>query len=477
MKFFLASVALCVGYTVVAQNAADCPPGEVLIGSRCGKCPPGQSYFSYGKYCEMCPVGSFKAGEGRGPCLDCLSKTFALEGASECVSCPEGQALMKNGTCGICEPGSYYNRNTAQCEECYINSFLPSANVRNACFNCAGNSQSPKGSTECTRCPDNKAMMLNGTCAICPAGSHYSQGELKCLKCPIDSFTPEPNLKIHCIACSGDMHANIGATMCTACPDGQALMRDGNCGSCPAGSLWKSRRKVCQKCPPDTFQPRENVAPRCLRCAGNEHSGEGATSCSRCPPNTALMRNGKCRTCPPGKRYDPYTKRCSRCMLNEFQPDENIRSACFSCSGDMFAVRGATECRRCNPDEAFMKDGKCSPCPRGTRFDRYSLRCKRCDYNEYSSGTGVDQTCQTCPRSHYSNRMSDECVACPEGQAMIAKSKELVECGICPPGSFYNRYTAKCKRCERGVSPGGNHELCTECDDGMSPNEEKSDCI
>lgn len=287
----------------------------------------------------------------------------------------------------------------------------------------------------------------------------------------------EANVRRHCIACSSEAHAAPGATMCTTCPEGEVLMRDGKCGSCPAGNSWNNRKWRCERCYSNTFQPRRNVASRCLRCAANEHSEMGATSCSRCPSTTALMRNGTCGTCPPGKHYSSFQRKCVNCGLNQFQPDENIKKDCFTCSEDTFSMRGASMCTRCKPNEVLMRDGNCSSCPGGTSFDRDSLRCRPCRYGEYSRGTGMHQTCEYCPRFQYSGRMSAECVTCPQGQALIKKSKELLECDSCPPGYYYDKDNVKCHRCYDGVSPGGNQEICIQCETGTIPNQDKTECI
>lgn len=163
--------------------------------------------------------------------------------------------------------------------------------------------------------------------------------------------------------------------------------------------------------------------------------------------------------------------------MNSFKPDESVRSFCFSCSRDTLAAEEASMCTRCKPNEVLMSDGNCSPCPAGTNFDRRSLTCKPCGYGKFSTGTGVHGTCERCPQFQYSNEMSTECVTCPQGQALISKGNKLTKCGSCPPGAMYEKYKARCKRCSYGVSPGGRIEYCNKCEDGKSPNEERSECL
>lgn len=162
---------------LASAECTKCPKGQALMqNGKCGTCPPGKTYIEYDQVYRDCERGYFKAEEGVGKCLECLPNTFSLTGASKCKTCPDGQRLLRRGKCGRCPPGTYFNNfdlHDASCIRCDKNTFQPFENVRTYCRACAGDTNSLRGATKCTKCPANQDIMNDGTCGSCPPGSFY----------------------------------------------------------------------------------------------------------------------------------------------------------------------------------------------------------------------------------------------------------------------------------------------------------------
>lgn len=131
----------------------ECPEGEAVIDGVCHQCPPGVGYDEDG-YCDSCETGSFKAKEGVEACVPCPPNSFSMRGSAKCTRCCRaGKALMRNGKCGSCVPGSFYDDDWFRYEKCEQGDFQPYENVAKRCFSCSGDTKSMEGATMCTKCP------------------------------------------------------------------------------------------------------------------------------------------------------------------------------------------------------------------------------------------------------------------------------------------------------------------------------------
>lgn len=262
------------------KNAANAPPGEVAIGSGCGKCPPGKQYLMKRFECIACLSGKFKATEGQKKCQKCPSGTFADSGAAECTRCPPGQALMgrgKNATCSSCPPGTSYAPTRFRCEICRVGTFQPNENISPKCITCAGNAFSAKGSAECTTCPRNEVLLRNGKCASCAVNSFYNFLLLACFPCAFNRFSLG-GAATYCGTCPIGAIVNESGS-CDLCPPGQAAMRNGKCDSCPPGRSYDAYHGICERCIGSTIQPRANIDEYCQPCPSETNANRANTKC------------------------------------------------------------------------------------------------------------------------------------------------------------------------------------------------------
>lgn len=328
-------------------------------------------------------------------------------------------------------------------------------------------------------CPTGEAL-IGGSCGKCPAGQEYFLVE-GCVDCKAGYFKAEEGI-LACDNCAPNSFATPASTKCTKCPEGTALLQKGKCGSCSPGRYYNEEKARCLKCGVNTFQPYENIKRYCFKCSGDTNSLKGATKCTKCPTNKAVMNDGSCGSCPPGSHYCKYCTLCKLCPPSTFIPYENVRESCLKCSGDSNSGEGATKCIKCGHGEFLMSDGTCRKCPKGTGYDKSKLKCTKCGFNMYSKVNGVLQECMPCPLLTYANTGATDCFRCPDGQGLIPQNKSKGKCGGCPPGSSYNFYTAECSRCsdledEGDVSAGGINEYCEHCLDGTVPNKDSSACV
>lgn len=109
-----------------SQYCETCPPGRynnqtgASSHTSCLDCPAGKYNTDYGRtLCEDCPKNTYLSSLGaqRGDqCVLCPRNTFASSGATECVSCADGEFSDPGGDCmpciGPCECDAGYNRHS-----------------------------------------------------------------------------------------------------------------------------------------------------------------------------------------------------------------------------------------------------------------------------------------------------------------------------------------------------------------------------
>ena len=264
-----------------------CPDGQVRIGRKriCGMCPAGRYYDEYHMRCINCEPDTFKAAAGQGPCLPCSKNTHSPRGASECTECEEGLVLLRNGTCGKCKAGEYFDAfRTRRCRKCFNNRFMPYENVATICLVCPGHSFSGRGATECIRCQLGEFLRKSGVCGKCAPGQFYDKygrvGEADCVDCSPGAFSRGGTV-MNCQRCPTNSYSLGGAEACIFCPPGQALMKKtGECGTCPAGSHYESYRARCTKCYDGSYNDSPNVSDSCHSCPSGTDSNKKRTACT-----------------------------------------------------------------------------------------------------------------------------------------------------------------------------------------------------
>ncbi|WKY06023.1 hypothetical protein Q1695_006319 [Nippostrongylus brasiliensis] len=227
-----------------------CQVGQVNVGDLCVPCAPGSFHSAQTARCELCPEGEYQP----------------LSGRTECFKCQEGRitagqgAINENECKDNCEPGSFFDMATSQCEPCGFGFFQP----RSGSFECIAcgvgkttMSERATGDDECRdECPDGEQLSSSGSCQSCPSGSYRTRGEHKqCMQCPTGTTTE-----------------SVGAIRREQC----------NTPLCKPGQFLVKESKHCQFCPRGTFQDEEQHTTCKLCPVDHTTAAQGATAESQC---------------------------------------------------------------------------------------------------------------------------------------------------------------------------------------------------
>lgn len=137
-----------------SANCTRCPKGTVLISdygkkARCGTCGTGYEYYKPGHFCSKCGIQHYSNRTSNFRCKMCPCDQFAMDGSSECITCPKGQVLLESGVCGICGPGFQYHRSALFCEKCDRDKYS-NKSTANVCVRCPSGTTSLPGASKCT---------------------------------------------------------------------------------------------------------------------------------------------------------------------------------------------------------------------------------------------------------------------------------------------------------------------------------------
>lgn len=147
-----------------AAKCIPCPEGQAPINKngKCGTCPAGTSYDQDVFGCKTCPQGAFQPSEDiRSSCLQCSSDQNSQKGATTCTKCATGEAVMKDGTCGVCPPGMGYGSSDLKCRKCGVNKYSRGNGLDIECSSCPRFSYALLGASECTlMCPAGQVLVV-----------------------------------------------------------------------------------------------------------------------------------------------------------------------------------------------------------------------------------------------------------------------------------------------------------------------------
>lgn len=325
-----------------------CKPGYEFdyYGEGCTACPAGSYGVSYGddySYCSQCNANTYQPDAGSTECLNCPSGSKSSCGASECISCSSGQAAI-GGSCGVCQPGYYYDSYCSECYECYPGSYQPDSGLSQLCQTCATGSFSGFGYSACVPCKKGTALMADGSCKECPAGQYYDMYSLGCYACYSGSFTPKKGIYQSCFNCGPDGFSFEGSKKCKKCKEGETLLESGKCGTCPPGTyLEVYNNRKCSPCEGNTFGSG-GIMEYCQSCPTGTSSLPGSSMCTTCPEGQALIVGmDGCATCPPGKYYSTYTATCDQCPDGSFKASSGLGD-CESCPDGSSSSDDYTAC-------------------------------------------------------------------------------------------------------------------------------------
>ena len=233
---------------------------------------------------------------------------------------------------------------------------------------------------------------------------------------------------------------------------------------CPAGYKVKLENKLCQECPPTTYSPTPNIDFTCLQCpegssspaaspyctcVGGSYLSADYSSCQACPTGTASkegsMSSGQCVLCPEGtiSIHDGKACSCNKGYGWLWMSDEE--GTCNPCPVNSFKLRTQGTCRQCPVEATSLPLSEHCICAEGLSWNGEG--CVNCvaeisEDNVCGCDAGTfwstySNTCEECPKNHYSKKYSESCSKCPVYTVSKPKS---TECHSCPIGLFWKDF-------------------------------------
>ncbi|KAL5260572.1 hypothetical protein ACHWQZ_G010652 [Mnemiopsis leidyi] len=160
-----------------ASSCTSCPDGKVSIaGSSIEGC-----------YYVPCTAGHYMTETG---CQKCGENTYSEDGASSCISCPDGKVSTAGsksaGDCKYepCQAGHYMTE--TGCQQCGENTY--SEDGASSCLSCPDGKVSNTGSTsveDCYYAPCSAGYFMTETgCQKCGENTYSEDGASSCTSCP-----------------------------------------------------------------------------------------------------------------------------------------------------------------------------------------------------------------------------------------------------------------------------------------------------
>ena len=255
--------------------------------------------------------------------------------------------------------------------------------------------------------------------------------------------------------------------------------KDGNCRSCPSGTLGtfdrtrKNKEETCAECPVGRYQPEEGGVsciacpagwiqkdegkPFCLPCnAGLYQSVVGQPSCTECLPGnyTDASNMDACKQCPLGyAQLSEKQTSCVPCFKGEYN-DIKSAATCKQCPIDYFTnTTKSTSCNLCPPGKGATQVGTvhCSECEAG-RYSDSTEKCNDCVSGQFRGVGSNPLSCEHCPAGYYQlDNRSSLCLPCLPGTAETSTGQP--SCSQCEVNYFADvQKLVECKPCGSGTS-------------------------
>ncbi|EAS04215.2 leishmanolysin family protein (macronuclear) [Tetrahymena thermophila SB210] len=368
--------ASCNGCT--AGTASDCKNcanplyfKNPLNQNICGPCPSNYFGNTLTGFCQPCDI----------TCLTC--KNGSPQG---CVTCPPGQFLKPDQSCGSCLSNQYV-QNGNSCQNCDPTCATCKGPGNNQCTSCAtqGNYLTNPNLT-CGPCQTqeygdpstNKCTPCDSTCNQC-TGS----GKGNCIHCADPSKFKDPQNNNYCQQCTPGSYGDTVSGFCKPCDKGcsTCIVSSDNCTSCQNNYYLYNGQKCVQNCPNGTYPvgPPSNI---CKACED--------TNCVICTaPN-------KCTQC-----QSPYLNQGNTCVKNcspgYYQPNP---TTCLPCDPSCQLCGPTTsQCIQCPPN-LYIQGSKCvSQCDDGYYLNINQKQCLPCQIQNCSTCTS-QQNCATCQKGY-----------------------------------------------------------------------------
>ena len=440
--------------------------GQLLLGSTPRSSAPRPGYILKGNL-----LGCTK---GRGPnhdrtyCIDCNVGYYSNSIGTDCLPCPVGSSVEKNGS--------------VSCTQCVAGKYAPTPGYHE-CSRCpTGTYSNIEGASQCILCPEDTFLAGTGSkkitdCINCPSGSKAERGSSSCSPCPSGKY-------------------KSGSNMCTNCPRGKYRTTTGapdilSCIDCPIGKystiLGSTTITNCITCRTGTVSNQIGASSNstCTLCDIGKYRDVGMNpggACANCDPGKiSNMGSGTCISCSAGY-YKSSADTCSPCPIGTYRPTINGNgiASCTSCPSGRISNIGSTSCTPCPSGYYKVNGNNCNHCPAGTYRDTIGgdtiSSCNTCPVGTYSSiiGSTNINNCIDCPIGTISNQIGAtnnlSCIPCIAGEYRSASMNPGGSCSMCPDGSISARGSFECSICSRGKYSGGltamDHTICNNCPSG-----------
>ena len=256
---------------------SSCLGGYALLANgTCSRCTGG-SYSAVGSTsCTPCPAGSF-SGNGASTCSFCSANTYSLGGTTSCTACPTGTTSPIGSTAissCICpnSPGATAMEPVLSNTLCKASSCLAGFGLSaiGTCQQCALNTYSPGGTSQCTRCPTGSTCIASST----------NISACTCTK-PAGTAAMEP------------LSATNTTCKAASCNPGFGLLATGTCQQCGANTFGTGGASQCANCPAGSVSPVGSTSQTACTCPAGTRSVtlNGVTKCvASCPTMTKPPR-------------------------------------------------------------------------------------------------------------------------------------------------------------------------------------------
>lgn len=442
-------------------------------------CVCDAGYFEEANLCESCPAGFFCAGvdETKVRCPAHSTSPEFSDSVGDCT-CEQGFYGDSSAGCSACPVGTFKAvGGSGPCVDCPADSYSDRTNRSSSCDPCPAHTVSPAGSDAEGDCVAAPGYFTAGSVQPCPPGTFQDlSGQTDCKLCgglgfnAYYSITVASTSNTSCITCPAHSHV-VGSSSGTergdcVCDDGYSGPNGGPCVACPSGT-YKDNSVLdpiypnqCSPCPGNTYLDTQAAVSvdLCLPCMHNASSAEGSTSIQQCKCDPGFKLSGiVCVGCSSGTiQNGSDDSQCVQCPAGTYE-DGHI--SCVACPEFTNAPRGSTVCT-CNAG-----------------YEESTGSCRECAHGHYNPGQ--NSSCQPCPLSTWSGiTASVACQPCPENSASTVTGMTSVQgcvcdggyagdsgvCSLCPAGTYHATTTTTCFDCLAGkYTASGGATSCVSC--------------
>jgi len=422
-----------------------------------------------------CSAGTYASGIN---CVECLSGSYSLQGAAECIPCPAGYGCpLKDQvprSTDECPLGTYSTGGESECNECpagYMCPFIDEASVTP----CSNGYYASAGKSVCSACPKGFECLTNiGPIGECSPGFYSGLGESYCRDCPMGSFC-DTNFGLPQLCPLSTYSSTTRATQCNACPAGYFCGRNGTVDPevCPEARYSAEGSSTCAVCAPGYWCSEGSTisAPEADKCPIGGYCLPPSTPFQWCPAGTIGTVSGgysaqqACESCPEGFYCLPGGINATKqpCDPGYYCPMQTMHATQYPCGGGTY-----------NPLQMKKSANDCQDVPQGNFAESGSSAFATCPKGHYCPEKTAYYTSFPCPSGTYNPSTgldsSAQCLPCSPGAYCPTGSIAPI---LCHEGTYNPDIgmglISNCRDCESGWAcpfKGMNHYMNVTCSPG-----------